>query len=158
MGRVYAMKGAEIVIRYMTGGAGTSITSPYTYLGGTNHIFRNELQVLCLAGNYYGIFVNNSISMRGDALYDFGSGASAIIDCNGKLIEEASSVHETMVTAYLPMAGYRQKHSIPNFPKDLYLHFYNEEYRPKYPANCFQDSLPDGIMEAAQRYKDRSQW
>jgi len=44
------------------------------------------------------------------------------------------------------------------FPKELYRHFYNQEYVAKYPPILFQESLPDGIADAAKCYQQWAHW
>jgi len=157
-GRICAMKGVEIVIRYVTAGAGKWTLTPYVYYGGGDHTFRNDFLATCLTSNYYGIFVNNSLPVFEGLEFDLGSGDTAIIDCNGRIMAEAASIRDTMVTAVIPLASYRKKHSIPNIPKELYQHFYNEEFVSKYPPNTFRESLPDGVREAAERYNKLARW
>jgi len=156
--RIFAMKGVEIMIRYTAGGAGKVTLNPWTYHGGQEHTFRNEPQTLCITNNFYGIYVNNSLPTISGLEFDLGSGGSGIIDCNGQLMAEASSVLDTKVEATLPMSAYRKRHSKPNFYRDLYLHFFNEECTAKFPPNLFRDSLPDSIKDAAGRYMKNIQW
>lgn len=159
LGRVYAMKGAEIVIRYMTAGAGSWYFRPLRFNGTSGPpAFINELAMCCAAGHYYGVFVNNSLSIGdGGSTYDLGSGGSTIIDCHGQVMMEAISNQETTVIADIPLAAYRQKHSIPIFPVDLYRQFY-ADYVPKFPANTFLKSMPDGMMDGIRHYRESANW
>lgn len=158
MGRVYAMKGAEIVIRYMTAGAGQTIVHPMVWMGGAGEqTFRVDFQAQCMQGDYFGVFVNNALSPMGDSLFDLGAGHSAIIDNNGKIIVEAASSAETMIVAFLSMGQYRKTHEIPYFPKELYMEFY-KNYVPKFPPNMFAKKLPDSIMDSMAESKKFLQW
>jgi predicted amidohydrolase len=159
MNRVYSMKGAEMVIRYMTAGAGTCQVWPsINYLGGqSDHTFRNEFQGSCISGGYWGLFVNNSLSKMGKSVFDLGAGHSAIFDYNGRMLIEASTSEETFIGYPIPMGDYRKTHDIPNFPKELYLNFY-QQYVPKFPANQFAGWLPDSIMDAVKKGKGLARW
>jgi len=157
LGRAYAMKGAEIMIRYMTSGASTWRIKPLALIGGNaHHTFRVDLQAQCMAGHFYGLFVNDAISTEGEAL-DQGMGYSAIMDCDGKIMIEASSSMETMISAAIPMATYRKNHAIPQFPKDLYMHLYNE-YTPRIAPNTFLESMPNSMMDGIRHYQEKARW
>jgi len=157
LGRAYAMKGAEIMIRYMTLGSGLWRVKPLAWLGKTgHHSFRVDLQAQCMSAHFFGIFVNDAITTEAEAL-NRGQGHSAVFDPNGQLMIEAASETETMLTTTLPMASYRQHHQVPNFPKEIYQHLY-DEYVPKCPANSFKQGKPDGNMEAVQHYANIARW
>lgn len=158
LGRAYAMKGAEIMVRYMTLGAGLWRIKPLAWVGASHdhHSFRIDLQAQCMAGHFFGLFVNDAVSTEAEA-FSWGQGHSAIIDPNGCIIVEAASESETLLTATLPMASYRQHHQVPNFPKEIYQHLYNE-YVPKFPANSFKRSMPNGNLEAVQHYAKMARW
>lgn len=157
MAHVYAMRGVEILIRYMTLGAGYWSTNPIGFHGGGGHTFRIDLQAMCLAGGMYGVFVNNAISPEGDETFDIGAGNSAIFSDDGRIIAEASSPFETVLDATIPMALYRNRHSIPRFPKELYTHAY-DDYVPKYPTNTYRESQPQSIKELSTHYKRIARW
>jgi predicted amidohydrolase len=159
LGRAYAIKGAEIMIRYMTAGAGPWNVRPIAFHGGHHeNVFINDFKSFCAAGNYYGLFVNNAISSGGHgAEFDIGAGHSTIIDCNGRTLCEVASLSETMISAVIPISAYRKSHSIPHFPKELYSHLY-QDYIPKYKPNTFLDNLPDSIQDAAEHYNRLANW
>ncbi len=157
MGRAYAMQGAEIMIRYMTLGSGLWRVKPLAWVGANNHhSFRLDLQAQCMAGHFYGLFVNDAITTENEA-FTRGQGHSAIFDPNGCVMIEAASDTETMLTATLPMASYRQEHSVPNFPKEIYQPLY-DAYVPRTPANSFKEGKPDGNMAAVKHYADIARW
>lgn len=143
LARAYGIKGTEIMIRYMTGaGAG------YSRLG---------LQAACRASQYYGLYVNNALHYVDGIEVDIGAGGSAIISPMGSIVEEATSNNETLVTGTIPIADYRAKHTIPEIPKDLFQHVY-EEYVPRYPANSFLKSLPNSMADGIRHYKSVANW
>jgi len=121
-----------------------------------HHSFRIDLQAQCMASHFYGVFVNDAISTEAEA-FSRGQGHSAIFDPNGCVMVEAASESETMLTATLPMASYRKHHQVPNFPKEIYQHLHGE-YVPKFPANSFKQSKPNGNMEAVQHYSAIARW
>jgi predicted amidohydrolase len=155
--RAAALKGAEIVIRYMADGGGHYSTSPSLLRGGGNHTFGIDLQAACIQNNIYGVFVNNALSLQDDVIFDSGAGYSSIYDPDGNIIAQASSPHESIISVAIPVATYRTKHSIPVYFKEL-LKNINEEYVPKYPANSFIKYLPDTKIEAKKHYKDLARW
>ncbi len=157
LGRAYSMKGAELMIRYMTLGSGQWRIKPLAWVGNTGHdSFIVDLQAQCMAGHFFGIFINDAITTEKEAL-SRGQGHSCVINADGQIMIEAASEVETMVTATLPMASYRKVHQIPNFPKEIYQHIH-QEYIPKYPANSFQKNMPNTNVEAVQHYSDISRW
>jgi len=155
--RAAAIKGAEIVIRYMTAGGGYYSINPSFSRGGGIHTFGIDLQSACIQNNIYGVFVNNALSSQEDVIYDFGAGYSTMYDADGNIIAQASSPHETIISATIPIANYRRKHSIPKYFKEL-LRYLNDEYIPKHPANSFSKYLPDTKVEASKYYKDQARW
>jgi predicted amidohydrolase len=155
MGRAFAIKGAELVIRYMTGGAGHWQFKPVKNLGGMkHHTFIIDFQGLCIQNHFYGLFVNNAIR---EGRLDTGSGWSTIFDCDGKILKQASHEHETVLIDTLPMASYRKCHTLPLWPKDLYMHLF-EEYVPKWPANTFLEDQPNSFVGSIRFYKERQRW
>jgi predicted amidohydrolase len=160
MGRVCGMKGAEIMIRYMTWGSGYWSTSPMKGRGAlaNHHTFRLDLQGICIASGVYGIFVNDAITPSEDgSCYDIGAGSSAIFDHNGLLLAEVSSQFETSCSATIPMADYRRRHSIPRFPKELYDGVY-DDYVPKFPTNSYLETQPQSIKDMDAHYRNIARW
>lgn len=157
MARVFAMRGAEILIRYMTLGAGFWNTAPMGMLGGGLQTNRVDLQGMCIASGVYGLFVNHALSPDGDDQFDLGAGNSAIFDHNGVIIAEASSFAETVAAATIPLSLYRKRHSVPRFPKELYTHAY-DDYQPRYPTNSYLESQPQSIKELSAHYKSIARW
>ena len=145
LARAYAIKGTEIMIRYMTGaGAGYS---------------RRDLQAACQACKYYGLYVNNALHYINGVEIDLGAGGSAIISPTGDIVEEAASNGETLVMGTIPIANYRAKHTIPEIPKDMLQHVY-DEYVPRYPPNSYltTKSLPNSMVDGIRHYKSVANW
>jgi len=155
--RASAMKGAEIVVRYMTAGGGHYSTNPSRQRGGGIHTFGIDLQAACIQNNIHGIFVNNAVSSQEDVIFDFGAGYSTIYNPDGNIIAQASSPNETIVSATIPMATYRKKHSIPRFYKELYAYLH-QEYENKYPPSSFLKSLPDRWADAGPHFENVKNW
>jgi predicted amidohydrolase len=154
--RVFATKGCEILIRYMTAGNGFWPHPILTARGGAINSFRVDFQANCMQNNIWGVFVNNSLSPS-MGIEDVGAGGSSIYDPNGQMIIEATSPNETMVWFSIPLAQYRQEHELPKWPKELFTNFY-ENYVSKYPPNAFAKSLPMSFAESAEYYRKIQRW
>jgi predicted amidohydrolase len=154
--RIFAMKGAEMLIRYMTLGAGHWGTRPVSYRGGAGDTYRVDFAASCMQNSLYGFFVNNALNPD-DLIQDFGAGRSSIYDYDGRLMAEAGSVFQTVIEATINMAAYRRGHSIPVIPVDLFRHFYNE-YQGKYLPNTFLKAMPTTNAESAQAYLKDARW
>lgn len=158
MGRVYAMKGAEILVRYMTLGAGHWSTSPLSGpRGGPDNTFVMDMQGMCINSGVYGAFVNNALDREDDMMLDIGTGHSCIIDTEGRILIEASSPFETWADATIPLAAYRKRHWTPRFPKELYSHAY-DNYTPRFPTNSYMQKQPQTIKEIGQHYGAIARW
>ncbi|MEW6142955.1 MAG: nitrilase-related carbon-nitrogen hydrolase [Chloroflexota bacterium] len=158
MARIYAMKGCEILIRYMTLGAGHWSTSPLLGpRGGGDNTFIIDMQGMCIASGIWGIFVNNALDREGDIIWDVGSGNSCIIDTDGRIISQANSLFETVADATIPMTLYRKRHWTPRFPKELYTQAY-DNYVPRFPTNSYLQSQPQNIKELSAHYKSIARW
>jgi predicted amidohydrolase len=158
MGRVYAMKGVEILIRYMTLGAGHWNTSPLIGpRGGNDNTFVIDMQGMCIDSGIYGVFVNNAVHLENGMMLDTGCGHSCIIDPEGRILIEASSPLETWADATIPLAAYRKRHWIPRFPKELYAHAY-DDYTPRFPTNSYMEKQPQSLKELGQHYQAIARW
>ncbi|MEW6142808.1 MAG: nitrilase-related carbon-nitrogen hydrolase [Chloroflexota bacterium] len=139
--RALAMKGAEIVIRYMTSGG------PYRF----------DLPALCATNQIYGIFVNQSVYDGDVRREDERAGGTAIFDETGKTVAEASSHHETLVSANIPIASFRKRHALPVIRKEMFEPLWNS-YIDKYPPNSFLKSLPNNNVESIEHYRSIARW
>ena len=140
--RAFAIKGAEIFIRPMTGGMPE----------------RDDVPAQCRMNRMWGIFVNQSMYMSDDKFHDGASGGSAIFDDMGKMVAEVNSNHETLISTNIPLAEYRKSHSVPIFRKELYQKIW-EEYVGKYPPNQYsKDGRPKDKIDQIQRLKNIARW
>ena len=139
--RAFAMKGAEIILRTATGGF-----SPI------------DIQSTSFYNGVYTAIVNNAVSPDNPGfLADSGSGGSAIYSPRGELIKEANSVHETMITATIPLADFRQRRYPPSVHMELYRPVFNQ-YINRYPPNLFEDYQPQNSSDAFRYLSDKSVW
>ena len=139
--RAMAMKGAEIILRTAT--------------GGFNPL---DIQATSLYNGVYTAIVNNAVSPNNPGfLADGNSGGSAIYDPGGKLINEANSVHESSVTATIPIAEFRASHYPPIVHMELYRPIF-DQYVNRYPPNLFADYQPQDTTDAARYLGDKAVW
>lgn len=141
--RAYAMNGAEILIRYMTGGGLEK--------------YRIDLQAQCMANDIYGVFVNQAVSPENIYYEDPWSGLSSIIDNQGRILETACSHHETIVSTPIPMGTLRRTHSKPMLLKELFEPLMADWVSP-YPPNSFAHEMPNSIPESMKHYRDIRRW
>ena len=139
--RAMAIKGAEIILR--------------TASGGFNSL---DVRATSLYNGVYTAIVNNAVSPNNPGfLPDGNSGGSAIYDPDGELIEEANSVHESSVTATIPIAEFRANNSQPLVHMELYRPIF-ERYTNRYPPNLFSEYQPQDTADAARYLSDKSVW
>jgi len=156
LARVFGIKGTEIVIRYMTNGAGHWSTPLAWGKGGSGDTYRVDLQSVCAQNSIYGVFVNTAISVE-DLIQDFGMGGSAIYDFDGRVVEQAASPFSSVIEATIPIASYRRNHSIPNFPVELVRHAFGQ-FSSKYPPNLFAETLPASNTDSIKLYQSHARW
>ena len=139
--RAMAIKGAEIILR--------------TASGGFNSL---DIQATSLYNGVYTAIVNNAVSPNNPGfLPDGNSGGSAIYDPSGKLMSEANSVHESSVTATIPIAEFRANNFQPLVHMELYRPIF-EQYTNRYPPNLFAEYQPKDTADAARYLSDKSVW
>jgi predicted amidohydrolase len=140
--RAYAMKGAELILRTATGG-----------------FTPEDIQATSMYNGVYTAVCNNAVSPDNPGFFEDsgGSGGSAIYDPQGKLIDEANSVMETIVTARIPIADFRRRHRQPVVHTSLYRDIY-DAYSERYPANLFAGYLPTDGADAARYLRDKATW
>lgn len=142
--RAFAIKGTEIFIKKGTGSGGEHS--------------RLDIRSTCSFCRFYGAFVNQAITPDNPPyLDDLGAGGSAIVDPQGNVLAEANSVHETLVTARIPIAAFRRNHSIPVLTKELYEPLFNE-YQSKYPPNLFSKYTPKSLEDAGEYIRRSVVW
>lgn len=138
--RAGAMKGAEIMLRTATGG--------FTPI---------DIQATSVYNSVYTAICNNAVSTGSPFFEDTNAGGSAIYGPDGTKIAEATSHHETMVTARIPIADFRSRHRQPVLHKELYLGEY-QQYVPPYGTNLFQDYQATDLKDAARFLRGKSRW
>ena len=113
--RAYGFKGAEIFAR-PCGGCGETGTmfQGFTAIVGDPRL---AMRADCQQNNVYGVFANTAWLPH----VRNGSGSSMVIDGYGQIIKQAAIYHETVVAARIPIARYRQQHSIPLLRQELLL-------------------------------------
>ena len=151
--RVYAFKGAEIFVRLMTGGGATTGGRP-PGVGDP----RIVMQAQCMSNDIYGIYTNNAYGVTGDyAIEEMGGGFTMIIDNRGTILQQAESLHETLILATIPIASFRRRHSIPVLRQELYAPAY-AEYEGKYPPNMYSEYLPKDHWDAINYARRKAKW
>ncbi|MDJ0704075.1 MAG: nitrilase-related carbon-nitrogen hydrolase [Leptolyngbyaceae cyanobacterium MO_188.B28] len=130
--RAFAMKGAEIILRTATGG-----------------FIPLDVQAISLYNGVYTAIVNSAVSPDNPGFLpdNGGIGGSAIYGPRGELIKEANSVHETAVTATIPIAEFRKRHQPPLVHMDLYRPVF-DQYVNRYPPNLFAAYQPENTADA----------
>lgn len=140
--RAYAMKGGEIFLRTATGGFTPA-----------------DIQATSLYNGVYTAIANNAVSPGNPGFLadNGGAGGSAVYGPDGKLMDEANSENETIITVTLPMASFRQRHSLPYVHMELYRPVF-DAYRNRFPPNLFSGYLPSDTSDAYQYLKDKGIW
>jgi len=149
--RAFAFKGAEVLCRCISGGA-----KVHTAGGGVGDQ-RLTMQSYCSCNDVYGIFANGALTPTWGVHEERGSGFSMIADPYGRILAESQTPNETIVTERIPIALFRQRHSIPIIRKEIYAAVY-DQYRAKYPANLFSEYLPKDLEDAARYIAPKLLW
>lgn len=143
--RVFAFKGAEILVWCLTGGEGREETHNI----GQTYFQRNDV---------YGILID--AALRPPSFYAWetsGCGLSYIFDNAGRTLERAHLPHETVIRATIPIAAFRKKHSIPVLRKELYAPVY-ADYVGKYPPNMYSEYLPKDPLDGINYARKKARW
>jgi hypothetical protein len=119
--------------------------------------YRFDVPAQCRTNRIYGVFLNQAAYDGDLRMEDTEAGGTAIFNDFGQVIAEATSHHETLVSANIPMAEYRKTHSIPIIRKDLFKKIW-EDYECKVPPNTYLDSLPQNKMDQIERLKKVYRW
>jgi predicted amidohydrolase len=140
--RAFAMKGAEIMLRTATGG-----------------FTKEDIQATSMYNSVYTACCNNAVSPDNPGFFadSGGSGGSVIYDPQGKIMDEANSVHETIVDARIPIAQFRARHKQPTVHMSLYRDIF-DAYTERYPPNLFSNYLPSDGQDAARFLRDKANW
>jgi predicted amidohydrolase len=139
--RAMAMKGAEIVLR--------------TASGGFNPL---DVQASAMYNNVYVGLANNAFSPDNPGFFDdAGSGGSVIYGPDGKAIASTETKFETMITARIPIASFRETHRQPIVHSELYTSVYNQ-YRSSYPPNLFAAYQPESLEDSKRYLNGKTRW
>ncbi|GIU82596.1 MAG: hypothetical protein KatS3mg006_1660 [Pyrinomonadaceae bacterium] len=139
--RAMAIKGAEIVFR--------------TASGGFNEL---DMQVSAMYNQVYVAVANNAYSPENPGFFDdAGSGGSAIYGPDGKPLAVANTKFETMITARIPIASFRETHRQPIIHSELYMPVF-ERYKSNYPPNLFLQYQPEDLIDAKRYLNEKSRW
>lgn len=140
--RAFAMKGGEIFLRTATGG-----------------FTQADIASTSVHNGVYTAIVNNAISPGNPGFFEDpgNSGGSTIYGPDGAVLAEAGSQFETIVNARLPMAQFRQRHTIPYVHMDLYRPIF-DAYRNRFPPNLFADYQPTDTADAARYLANKGVW
>lgn len=139
--RAMAIKGAELFLRTATGGF-----SPM------------DIPATAMYNGVYSSVVNNSISPDNGPFFDDpGAGGTAIYGPNGEPLAEATSKHEQMVAARIPIAELRARHRQPMLAMELYRDVF-DKYQAPYPPNMWSKYLPTSLEDAGRYVKGKSLW
>lgn len=139
--RVLAIKGAEVCVRFSSGG------------------FRAEdSKSAALFNRNYVITINQSLSpdQPGFPAYS-GAGGTSFYGPFGREVDMAESIHEEFITGSIPIAQFRKTHQIPDIPMAMLMPVY-EQYQPPNPPNLMADYLPETSEEAAQYFFKNRTW
>ena len=139
--RAMAMKGAEIVLR--------------TASGGFNPL---DIQASAMYNQVYVALSNNAYSPDNPSFFDdAGSGGTVIYDPSGKPLATADTKFETMISAQIPIASFRERHRQPIIHSELYTPVYNQ-YRSSYPPNLFTTYQPEDLNDSKKYLTGKSRW
>jgi predicted amidohydrolase len=139
--RVFAMKGGEIFLRTATGGF-----TPW------------DIQATAGYNHVYVAICNNAVSPDNPGFYDdAGSGGSAIYDPRGEVIAAADTKFETLISAQIPIAQFREKNRQPIVHMALYRDVFNA-YRNAYGPNLFSEYQPTDLRDSKAYLADKSTW
>jgi len=149
--RVFAFKGAEILVRSIAGGT----TSGSPRIGDP----RITMRAYCMNSDVYGVYCNcahDSITTEHRVQFH-GSGHTTIFDNLGRILQEADSTDEGIVADSIPIAAFRRRHSIPVIRKEIYAPAY-AEYEGKYPPNMYSEYLPKDHIDAVNYARKKARY
>jgi predicted amidohydrolase len=139
--RAFAMKGAEIILRTASGGF-----DPL------------DMQATSLYNGVYTAVCNNAYSPDNpDFFEDASSGGCAIYGPRGEALATADTKFETVITAPVPIAAFRQRHRQPVVHMELYEDVF-AAYRSPYGPNLFTPYQPTDLRDAKRYLTDKSRW
>jgi len=135
-----AMKGAEILIKTVTGGSNAESaieTARQTRI--------------------YTVGVGNSVSPDNLGFADAAGaedGGTVIVDPRGTTLASATNHHEDIVSARVPIGDFRKSRRFPEFPMAILLPVF-QQYEPRFKPNFFLENLPETYREAGDFVRKR---
>ncbi len=150
--RVFCLTGAEILCRLTEGG---NRHSSVALIGDQ----RLVMQAYCMQNGVYGMYCDTALLVNSEpySTEDLGCGGSRIFNEVGRQIAEATSPHEQIVTATIPIAAFRKKHQIPVLRQELYAPVY-QQFVGKYPPNMYSEYLPKDRIDAANYARRKARY
>ncbi|MGH3264521.1 MAG: nitrilase-related carbon-nitrogen hydrolase [Trebonia sp.] len=139
--RALAIKGAEVILRTATGSF-------------------NEVDVrsTSLHNQVYTAIVNNALGQQSGPFFeDTGAGRSAVYGPDGAAMAGPADKFETLLTARIPIAAFRERHRQPNLHWDLVRPVF-AAYVSRYRPGLFSDYQPADLGDAARYLADKSRW
>jgi len=158
--RIFALNGAEILVRSF--GSGGSTTKHYV-----TTVIRQAAD--CASNNCYGVLANNSAFFfkpdfdkskpyreGWEPSFAIWSGYSTIFNPDGTILNQLKTCTEGIVSAQIPIAAHRKGRSIPALMNELYAPGYQ---RPsKYPKNMYINHQPRDVKDAVRYNQEKAQW
>ncbi len=152
--RAFAIKGCELLLRTATG--------RYHY---------SDIQAGSLYNEIYSAMVNNAYPPDSVGMLErrFGGSdlswpladssmvLSTVIGPDGTLLAQASTIDETVVSAEIPLADFRDKHTQPLIHAAI-TDPVMQAYRPKYEPDLFSEYLPVDSEDAANYLNKVKTW
>lgn len=136
-----AMKGAEIIILTVTGGANAE----------------SAIQT-ARATRSYCVGVGNSVSPDNPGFAEATGardGGSVVVDPRGATLAASANHHEDIVSARVPIADFRRTRAPAEYPMALFLPVF-QQYEPPVKPNGFLEELPNDYVEAGALMKRRA--
>ena len=138
--RCMALKGAEIIIRTVTGGSNAA-----------------DAADTARVNNVYCLGVGNSVSPDNIGFADSAGaadGGTVICDPRGRVLAQSENHHEAIVTTRIPIGDFRKGRAVPEVPMALFQPVF-QKYAPRYAPNAYQDYLPTDLKDAARYLRTR---
>ncbi|MEO0998608.1 MAG: nitrilase-related carbon-nitrogen hydrolase [Pseudomonadota bacterium] len=135
-----ALKGAEILIKTVTGGTNADST-----------------MATARATRTYCVGVGNAVSPDNIGFTDAAGSrdeGTIITDARGRALARSANHHEDIVRARIPIAEFRETRRFPEVPAALLLPVL-ARYEPKFKPNAFSEHLPETYKEAGDLVRKR---